>query len=324
MGSCRVDLGGTMVASFPALDIARLLGRHFGDAGSLRTVRWRTLLDLNNTTLLIVQVALTANIAHIRHDDPAGAGLAVDDSRRRPISLMSIADSMGVPHETIRRQALALQRRGALRKIDTGWIVPATLLTDAGGSALVAADAAALAALVGDLARLGVASAQAIDLAAMQALPPDLLARLWNDFTVRAVEAARDICGSVLDFGLYMAIIRMNVAHITADPERTRRYAALGAVPDDNDRQPASLRALARAEQLPYPTIRRRVSALVARGVAEEADGGVIVPARVLGNDANQRSNVLNVQRVEKLFADLQRLGSTVAAAPGSRIMANG
>ncbi len=303
-----------MGASLAALDIARLLGRHFGDAGSLRTVRWRTTLGLNNAGLVIVHVALSANLSHIRADDPAGAGLAVEDARRRPVSLMSIAQSMGVPHETIRRQALALQRRGALLRVGPGWIVPAALLAPAPGNRLIADDAAALVALIGDLARLGSASARGIDPEALQALPADLVARLWNDFTVKAVEAAGDICGSVLDFGLFMTIIRLNVEHITADPPRTRHHAALHAIPADHERVPASLRALARAEQLPYPTIRRRVSALVARGLAEEAEGGVIIPARVLGSEALTRSNVLNVQRVEKLLADLKRLGSGAAA----------
>ncbi|MEY2883315.1 MAG: hypothetical protein RL490_1039 [Pseudomonadota bacterium] len=272
--------------------------------------------------MLIVQVVLAANLAHIRLDDPSGAGLGVDDGRRRPISLLSIATSMGVPHETIRRQAHELQRRGAILKIGSGWIVPSKLLTETLGIALIAADAAALVALVDDLARLGAASAQAIDPHALRALPPDLLARLWNDFIVLAVEPAGDICGSVLDFGLFMAIIRMNVEHITADAERTRRHAALDAIPDDRDRRPAGLRALARAEQLPYPTVRRRVAALVARGVAEDVDGGVIIPARVLGNEAMARSNLLNVQRVEKLFSDLKRLGDGVAGPRGETSIA--
>lgn len=302
-----------MGGSLAALEIARLLGRHFGEAGSLRTVRWRAALGLNNAGLVIVHVALSANLAHIRLDDPAGAGLAVEDSRRRPVSLLSIAHSMGVPHETIRRQSLDLQQRGALQRVGTRWVVPAALFTDAPGSALIEADAAALAALIDDLARLGSASARGIDPAALRALPPDLVARLWNDFTVLAVEAAGDICGSVLDFGLFMSIIRLNVEHITADADRTRRHAALHAIPADRDRVPVSLRALARAEQQPYPTIRRRVSALVARGLAEETDDGVIIPARVLGSEALARSNVLNVQRVEKLFADLLRLGCDAA-----------
>ena len=302
-----------MGASLGEYEIARLLGRHFSDAGSVRTVRWRTMLDLNNATvLLIVQVALTANLAHIAPDDPAGAGLAVDDSRRRPVSLSSIAHSMQVPNETIRRQALTLQRRGMLVKIGSGWIVPAAVMTQA--EALMEADKAALALLIGDLARLGSASAQAIDVAAVQALPPDLVARLWNDFTVRAAEVAGDVCGSVLDFALFIAIIRLNIEHITADPALTRRYAALETIPPDRDRRPASLRALARHEQLPYATIRRRVAALIARGVAEEVDGGVIIPVRVLANEALARNNMLNVQRVEKLFGDLKRLGCGAAS----------
>ncbi len=305
-----------MGTSLAALEIARLLGRHFGDAGSLRTVRWRTMLGLNNTAMLIVHVALNANLAHIRSDDPAGAGLAVADRRRRPVSLLSIAESMGVPSETIRRQALALQRRGVLQKIDSGWIVPAAVFMQEQGKALIEADAAALAALIGDLSRLGSASAQAIDPAGLRALPSDLVARLWNDFTVKAVELAGVICGSVLDFSLFMTIIRLNVAHITANPDHSRRHAALDAIPADRDRVPASLRALARAENLPYPTMRRRVAVLVARGVAEEVDGGVIIPARVLGNAALARSNVLNVQRVEKLLADLKRLGHDAARPP--------
>ena len=304
-----------MGPSFAASDIARLLARHFVAAGSLRAARWRATLDLNATTLLIVHVALAANLANIRLDDPASAGFAVDDSRRRPVSLMSIALSMSVPHETIRRQALDLQRRGALQKVGPGWIVPAALLTEAPGKALVDADMAALLEMVDDLARLGSASAQAIDPAGLRALPTDLVARLWNEFGVLAAEVACDMCGSMLDFSLFMAIIRMNVEHINADPERTSRHAALDAIPDDRDRLPASLRALARAEQLPYPTVRRRVSELVTRGLVENNGGGVIVPARVHGNETMARNSVLYVQRIEKLFADLKRLGSVTDSA---------
>ena len=302
-----------MRPSQTAFDVAQLLARHFSDAGAQRPVRWRTALDLNNTALLIVHVAVSANLAHISVDDPAGAGLAIDDSRRRPTSLLSISNSMRVPYETLRRQALELQRRGMLQKMGSGWIVPAKLLTDATGNALVEADAAALMTLVGDLARLGSASAQAIDPGGLRALPPDLVARLWNDFSVKAMEAAVDLCGSALDPGLFMTIIRINVEHITSDPERTRRHAGLDAIPADRDRLPVTLRALARAEQQPYPTVRRRVAALVARGLVEETDGGLIVPARVLGNEAMARSSMLNVQRVEKLFADLKRLSGDAA-----------
>ena len=297
-----------MDPSQTTFDVARMLARHFNDIGAQRPVRWRTALNLNNTALLIVHVALSANLAHISIDDPAGAGLAIDDSRRRPISLMSISNSMRVPFETIRRQAIELQRRGMFQKMGTGWIVPAKLLTDATGNALVEADAAALVGLVGDLARLGAASAQAIDPGELRALPPDLVVRLWNDFSVKAMEWAVDLCGSALDPGLFMTIIRMNVQHITTDPERSRGHAAFDTIPTDRDRRPVTLRALARAEQQPYPTVRRRVAAMVARGVVEETAGGLIVPARVLGNEAMSRSNVLNVQRVAKLFADLKRL----------------
>ncbi|MFZ4381797.1 MAG: hypothetical protein ACOYO0_07535 [Sandarakinorhabdus sp.] len=288
--------------------MARLLTRHFAAGGSLRAVRWRAMFDLNATTLLIVHVALVANLAPIRLDDPDGAGFAIDDSRRRPVSLTSIALSMNVPHETIRRQAFDLQRRGILQKVGRGWIVPAALMTAGPGKALVAADTAALVAIVGDLARLGSASAQGIAPVALRALPPDLVARLWNEFCVLTAEVARELCGSMLDFSLFMAIIRMNVEHINADPERTRRHAAPNAIPADSDRLPASLRALARAEQLPYPTVRRRVSALVTRGLVENVEEGVIVPARVHGSELMVRNSALYIQRIEKLLADLKRL----------------
>jgi len=309
------DRGKATAASFAAPDIARLLARHFIAAGSLRAARWRATLDLNATTLLIVHVALAANLARIRLDDPAGAGLAVDDSRRRPVSLMSIAESMGIPHETIRRQALDLQRRGTLQKLGSGWIVPATLLTLPPGKALVDADAAALVAIVGDLAGLGSASAQAIDPAALRALPPDLVARVWNEFAVLTAEAASDMCGSLLGFTLFIAVIRMNVEHINADPGLSSRHAAADAIPDDRGRLPASLRALAKSEQLTYATVRRRVLALIARGLVESSGGGVIVPARVHGSEAMVRNGLLYVRRIEKLLADLERL-CCAAAAP--------
>jgi DNA-binding transcriptional regulator YhcF (GntR family) len=222
---------------------------------------------------------------------------------------------MNVPHETIRRQALELQRRGILQKVGSGWIVPAALLTEAPGKALVDADAAALVAIVGDLARIGSASAQGIDPAALWALPPDLVARLWNDMNVVGAEVACELFGSMLDYSLFMAIIRINIERTNADPERTSRHVAPDAILDDRDRLPASLRALARAEKLPYPTVRRRVSALVTRGLVEVNEGGAIVPARVLGDELIMHSSAAYIQRIEKLLADLKRLGSVTNSA---------
>ena len=119
----------------------------------------------------------------------------------------------------------------------------------------------------------------------------------------------------MLDFTLFMAIIRMNVEHINADPERTSRHAAVDAIPADRDRLPASLRALARAEKLPYPTVRRRVSALVTRDLVEISEGGAIVPARVHGSELVARNSILYIQRIEKLLADLKHLGSLANSA---------
>jgi hypothetical protein len=304
-----------MGPSFAAFDFFRQLMLPFVTSGSLRAARWRERLDLNASTLMIVHVILSANLAHIRPDDPGGAGFTVDDSRRRPVSLMSIAESMNVPHETIRRQALDLQRRGILQKVGSGWIVSAALMTEAAGKALVDADAAALVAIVGDLARLGSASAQDIDPAALWALPPDLVARLWNDMNVVAAEAACELFGSMLDYSLFMAIIRINIEHKNADPERTSRHAAPDAILADRDRLPASLRALARVEKLPYPTVRRRVSALVTRDLVEISEGGAIVPARVLGNEFIMHRSVAYIHRIQKLLTDLKHLGSVTNSA---------
>ena len=83
---------------------------------------------------IVAQAIVTANAAHLETEasgsSPRYAGLAENppDAARRPISVVRLARSLGVPYETMRAQAHRLLDAGICIRVKGGLIVPAALL----------------------------------------------------------------------------------------------------------------------------------------------------------------------------------------------------
>ena len=92
-----------------------------------------------------------------------------------------------------------------------------------------------------------------------------------------------------------------------------RRYADENAIPPDSARRPVALRAIAKAIDLPFETVRRRVAALVAEDAVHRGDTGVIVPARVLAENRFRDHNRRTTAHFEHM------LGRLVALAEAAR-----
>jgi hypothetical protein len=100
----------------------------------LRAVR--LLGDLHGGDILtgiISQAIVAANTAHL---DP-GAGAKYDgvpdtppDELRKPISVLALSGSLGLPFETTRRYVNKLLKSGGCRRVQGGVIVPASALED--------------------------------------------------------------------------------------------------------------------------------------------------------------------------------------------------
>ncbi len=109
----------------------------------------RTLKDLGELLdgeLLTALVALALGQANVAHFDPPdrpgpyGDLAAIPpDAARRPVSVLSLSASLGLPYETTRRHVEKLVRMGVCERIKGGVIIPARAIdNDAHRQVLIA------------------------------------------------------------------------------------------------------------------------------------------------------------------------------------------
>jgi hypothetical protein len=98
----------------------KLVTRSFGGSEILRGVIFIAIIDAN-----------------VRHIEPgselaqtyAGAGSAIPDELRKPISIHALAHELSLPYETTRRHVNGLIDAGLCRRRETGVIVPTAALS---------------------------------------------------------------------------------------------------------------------------------------------------------------------------------------------------
>jgi hypothetical protein len=105
---------------------------------------------------------------------------------------------------------------------------------------------------------------------------------------LRNVEVLSHSTDGDLMLGLILtAIIQANVRHISEDPDLSRQYGPMGAIPPDELRRPISINALSASLGIPYETTRRHVNRLLQRGLCVKVGAqGVVTPASVIGSPA--------------------------------------
>ncbi len=98
----------------------------------------RLLTDLHGgefITAIVCQAIIAANTAHLADQLEAAASWGHSlppDSVRKPVSILAVAGSLGLPFETTRRHVSKLIAAGACKRVRGGVIVPAEVLdTDA-------------------------------------------------------------------------------------------------------------------------------------------------------------------------------------------------
>ncbi len=82
---------------------------------------------------IIVMTIMQANVQHLGREpskpDGVGADGTVPDDKLRPISALAIANSLGVPRETVRRHIHRLAEAGVCRRVTGGYIIPEATLS---------------------------------------------------------------------------------------------------------------------------------------------------------------------------------------------------
>jgi hypothetical protein len=138
-----------------------------------------------------------------------------------------------------------------------------------------------------------------------------LAMRISVGYFLRFIEILSDNSErSLLQVILFLTILRANISTLDADPEASRQFAALQAIPPDELRRPISISALAASLAIPYETARRQVHTLIDLGLCERVgDEGVIVPARVLEEPRMLQSIERNFVNLKSLVRNLKRAG---------------
>lgn len=274
----------------------RLVARQVSELMLARGARWQAATGTSRLDCLLFQVVLSANLAHLPVTlQPTGS----PPGPRRPISLMAVSQSMHLPYETVRRRIAHLRARNLVTIGSGGALVPLDALSRAAAAHVALGDSAAFAAALDVLAAHGYRPARAALAAGVTAKGNRVQARGLLDFAVRIMENFVPYYGSMIGGTLCVAIVAANVRHLPSTPG--------GPIPDDGDRRPVALRALARTLDLPWETVRRQATALVASGMVEMVDGGAIVPTRVLASEAHLRNNHNILIQFDRMLAVLAR-----------------
>ncbi|MGZ8363209.1 MAG: hypothetical protein ACXW3D_05055 [Caulobacteraceae bacterium] len=79
----------------------------------------------------------------------------VDDDRRRPVSIKSVADSLGLPYETVRRRIGRLAENGVCTMVRGGVIIGRTVIDGPGVNQALDANLADLTRFCNELKRIG-------------------------------------------------------------------------------------------------------------------------------------------------------------------------
>ncbi len=142
-------------------DQARLASRVAGEY-ILRSLRMLgELADGELLTSLVSMAIVQANVAYLdqvaaAENEFASVERVPPNEVRRPVSVLAISASLGLPYETTRRHVAKLIASGTCVRVKGGVIVPAKALVGEKHETMLRTNLANLRRLVRDLKRLGV------------------------------------------------------------------------------------------------------------------------------------------------------------------------
>lgn len=268
---------------------------------------------------LLASAIIQANVADIhRHADLqvqfAETDALPDDGMRRPVSINALAASLALPFETVRRRVGGMVRSGYCAQVDGGVIVPTAVLAQPQYYVQAFRAYERLRRFYYELRDLGLLPElppPSVDLAG-GVFPVRAVTRLAGAYVLRIVEMIGSVGtlaeGDLVDSLILLEVFRSNVEHIPPH-ERGGEGFEPGDMVGDGYRRPVAVSALARRVGLPLETVRRRSTALMARGACRRVSGGLIVPGAALATSLLHRSLAGNASNLARLFGSLSRLG---------------
>lgn len=126
----------------------------------------------------------------------------------------------------------------------------------------------------------------------------------------------------VLDTLLMSAVIHANVREINRRADLQSAFARSDELPPDDLRAPISMNALASSLEIPFETVRRRVTALARERFCVFVEGGVIVPSAVLADPSYFADAFRVFQRLQAFYYELGDLELLGELPPGAELSA--
>lgn len=238
---------------------------------------------------------------------------------RRPVSAHAIAQSLGIPYETVRGRVVTLMDQGLCERQRGGLVVPAEALRRLEFQTATLDVHAAFLDTIRAMTDLGLdfAGLAARSGATRSCLtpegespPPALVMRLVLDFQVRRLVHLAPDFGDITRGFIWAGIMQANVRDLLHDKDTAWTYARQSTPPPDTLRKPISIRMLSRALGIPYETVRRHAVAMVAQGYLASSPGkGLFAPAAAVGDDGLGRANLEMMAQFTRMVGDLTRIG---------------
>jgi len=252
------------------------------------------------------------------------------DDALKPLSVNSLAVSLGLPYETARRQVQRLTAAGLVRRVEAqGVVVPESVVQSPAFSAYAAELHVLFLKLMRGLRAIGfdfdsfargeIVAAQADEAADVQ--PDAALRNVLIDFMLRLVECGVAVHDNDMTRSfVFTAIMAANAEPYTAVADAAWDFATLAQSPPESRRRPITVRELSQRVGIPYETTRRAVVAMLAdKDIVRVGRHGLINP-QVSPRDARlHESGAVVLSRFVQFVGDLRRLGfsfETLAIEP--------
>ncbi|HVI33745.1 hypothetical protein [Phenylobacterium sp.] len=264
---------------------------------------------------LLIAAVIDANLGAIKLDQ----GLqftygALDapspDALLRPVSVNAVAQSVGLPFETVRRRIARLTREGACVAKDGGIVVPQTALASPGFKRLSVARFERLRQFHADLLAAGALPDIGTSPTATTEPrwdgddpPVRVVNRILAEHLLRFIEAVMRQARDPLAALLLLEAARANIQHLPG------REPPEGYPVADRLRRPVPISTLAARLNIPAETLRRRAARLERAGLCRRTEGGLIVPAAAVARPQVLTLMEENAGNVRRMFARLDQIG---------------
>lgn len=224
----------------------------------------------------------------LRQQYAAAADCPADDLRR-PISINALAQSMGLPFETVRRRVVGLSCQGMLATAKQGVYVPAATCSGPRHTAVLNEKSESLRRLHDGLLRAGWTPQARAFTQPNGAPPARLMARISTEFCLRLIRSLTTLVGDPVAVALWLALLSGDGSGRLNRPIRVSN--------------------LARRLGMSHETTRRRIQTLAGRGLCQIIDGGACITQAELETPEFAKLAQYTVSDLRRMFAQLTDIG---------------